>query len=56
MTLDVHITLLWLLEGWKHKTKKKPNPPKRDDNKSSQKKIMARTRPRKQGLERGPKA
>jgi hypothetical protein len=28
-----------------------PNPPKRDDTKSSQKKNMARTQRRKQGLE-----
>jgi hypothetical protein len=54
-TLDIHITLLRLLRGWKHKTGKIPNPPKHDDTKSSQKKIMARTWPRKQGLERGQK-
>ena len=54
-TLDVHITLLRLLMGWKHKTGKIPNPPKHDDTKSSQKKTWLEHGQEKQGLERGQK-
>ena len=50
VTLDVHITLLQLLRGWKHKTKKIPNPPKCDDTKSPQKINMAQTWPKNQKL------
>jgi len=53
-TLDVHITLLWLLRGWKHKTRKIPNPPnmmipihhKRKHGSNTAKKTVARTRPK----------
>ena len=53
-TLDVHIILLWLLRGWRHKTGKIPNLPnmmipnhhKRKHGSNTAKKAVARTRPK----------
>ena len=53
-TLDVHIILLWLLRGWRHKTGKIPNLPnmmipnhhKRKHGSNMAKKTVARTRPK----------
>ena len=42
-------------QGLKHKNWEETKSPQHDDTKSSQKKNMARTRPRKQGLKRGQK-
>jgi hypothetical protein len=55
MTLDVHITLLRLLRGWKHKNQEDTKSPQRDDTKSSQKKTWLEHGQENQGLERGQK-
>jgi hypothetical protein len=54
VTLDVHITLLRLLRGWKYKSQEDTKAPQCDDTKSSQKKTRLE-HGENQGLKHGQK-